>query len=260
MTTPTEPSPTVTVTTTAAITTIAIDRPAKKNALDGHTYRGLTAALTAAAADPAVRCAIITGSDQVFTAGNDLGDFARVRAGGGDLAAADFLRAIVGFPKPLVAAVSGWAVGIGTTLLLHCDFVYAAPTAKFRTPFVDLGVCPEGGSSLLLARMVGPRRAHELLYLGRTIDGTTAAAWGLVSEAIDQPLARAQAIAAELAAKAPAAVRTTKALLARATAAELAATMTAELAAFGERLQSDEATEAAMALMMRRPADFSRFV
>ncbi|MBK9036190.1 MAG: enoyl-CoA hydratase/isomerase family protein [Myxococcales bacterium] len=253
------PTATVLTTIAAGVATIQIDRPAKKNALDAATYRGLTDALANAAAEPTVRVAILTGTREVFTAGNDLGDFARVRAGGGDLSASDFLRALIAFPKPLVAAVNGWAVGIGTTLLLHCDFAYAAPTARFRTPFVDLGVCPEAGSTVLLPRMIGPRRAHELIYLGREIDGTTAAAWGLVSEVADDPLARAQAVAAELAAKAPGAIRATKALLARATADELAAAMTAELAEFRARLVSDEAAEAAMALMARRRPDFTRF-
>lgn len=251
--------PTVRVTTEAGVMTVLIDRPAKKNALDGATYRGLADALVAAAADPTVRVVVLTGGRDVFTSGNDLGDFARIRAGGGDLAAMDFLRALIGSPRPVIAAVAGWAVGIGTTLLLHCDFVYAAPSARFKTPFVDLGLCPEAASTVLLPRIVGPRHAAEMLVLGTEVDAARALAWGLVNEVVEDPLARAAEVAATLARRAPGAVRTTRALLQRVTAAEIDAAMAAEQQAFLARLTTEEAVEAATAKLTKRAPDFSRF-
>jgi enoyl-CoA hydratase/carnithine racemase len=250
---------TVRVVTDNHVMTILIDRPAKKNALDGATYRGMTAALLDAGRDPAVRAVVLTGGREVFTSGNDLGDFARIRAGGGDLAAMDFLRALIGCPRPVVAAVAGWAVGIGTTMLMHCDFVYAAPTARFKTPFVDLGLCPEGASTVVLARLIGARHAAEMLLLGAEVDAASARAWGLVNDVVDDPVARAAEVAATLARRAPGALRVSKALLARASAADIEAALAAEQTAFLERLSSEEAVEAATALMTRRAPDFARF-
>ncbi len=252
-------SPHVLVDVADRVMTIRIDRVAKKNALDAAMYRGLADALAAAAADRAVRVVVITGGAEVFCAGNDLADFARARAGSGDMAAADFLKNISEHPLPIVAAVAGWAVGIGVTLLLHCDFVYAAPSARFRAPFVDLGLCPEAGSTVLLPRIIGPRRAAEMLLLGTEIDAATARDWQLVTGVVDDPLARAAEVAAALARRAPQSMRTTKALLQRVTAGEVATAMEAELRAFGERLRSDEAVEAATALMTKRAPDFSRW-
>ena len=249
----------VVTTHAAGVTTLRLDRPSKKNALDGATYRALTEGVRAAGDDPAVRAIVITGSPEVFTSGNDLGDFARIRAGSGDLAAMDFLRALIACPKPLIAAVAGWAVGIGTTLLLHCDFVYAAPSARSRTPFVDLGLCPEAASTVLLPAIIGPRHAAEMLILGVTVDAPTALAWGLVNEVVDDPLARATAIAATIAHRAPGATRVTRALLRRVTAADVDAAMAAEQVAFGERLLSAEAVEAATAMMTKRAPDFAKF-
>ncbi|HUQ05276.1 MAG TPA: enoyl-CoA hydratase-related protein [Kofleriaceae bacterium] len=241
------------------VMTIQMDRLAKKNAIDAAMYRGLADGLAAAAADKAVRATIITGGPDVFCAGNDLADFARARAGGGDMAASDFLRNVSQHPKPLIGAVAGWAVGIGTTMLLHCDFVYAAPSARFRAPFVDLGLCPEAASTVLLPRIIGPRHAAEMLYLGVEVNAANALAWGLVNEIVEDPQARAREVAATIARRSPGAVRATKALLARVTAEEVASAMAAELAAFAERLHSDEAVEAATALMAKRAPDFSRF-
>ncbi len=253
------PSAHVRVTTAGGVSRIVLDRLAKKNALDAAMYRGLADGFTAASADPAVRAILLTGGPEVFTSGNDLADFASVRAGTGGLAAMDFLTALVACPKPIVAAVAGWAVGIGTTLLLHCDFVYAAPSARFRTPFVDLGVCPEAASSLLLPATIGPRAAAEMLLLGAELDAHRAGELGLVTAVVDDPVARAEATCAELARRAPGAVRTTRALIRGHQRAAIADAMATEGAAFLERLRSDEAAEAAMALMTRRAPDFSRF-
>jgi enoyl-CoA hydratase/carnithine racemase len=144
-------------------------------------------------------------------------------------------------------------------MLLHCDFVFAAPSARFRAPFVDLGLCPEAGSTVLLPRIVGPRHAAEMLYLGKEVDAPTALAWGLVNEVVADPLARALDVAGAIARKSPGAVQATKALMRRVTAADVAAAMKAELDAFVLRLHSDEAVEAATALMAKRTPDFSRF-
>ena len=246
-------SQTVRITADAGVTTLLIDRPDKKNALDGATYQALAAGLAAAVADDACRAIVITGGPTVFTAGNDLVDFARVAAsGGGSLAAGDFLRTLVECDKPLVAAVAGWAVGIGTTMLLHCDFVYAAPTARFKTPFVELGLCPEAGSSVLLPAAIGPRHAAEMLLLGADVDAARAAAWGLVSEVVDDPIARANEVAATLASRPPGAMRVSKGLVARVGRAAVEEAMRAELDAFAARLQSAEARAAVMAVLAKR--------
>jgi enoyl-CoA hydratase/carnithine racemase len=250
----------VRVTTEAGVTTIRLDRPAKKNALDGGMYAQMAAALTAAAGDPAVRVVVLTGGPETFTSGNDVGEFIKVREQhGGGLAAGAFLHALTAFDKPLVAAVNGWAIGIGTTMLLHADFVYASAGARFKVPFVDLGLCPEAGSSLLLPLAIGPRRAAEMFLLGDELDAATARDTGLITAIVDDPLAHAAQVAATLAARAPAALRATKALMRRANHAQLATIMEAEGAAFLAALAGGEAVEAVTAKMMKRTPDFSRF-
>jgi len=243
---------TVLVTTDAGVTTIRIDRLAKKNALDGATYRGLADAFAGAAADPAGRAIVLTGGPDVFTAGNDLADFARVSAGEGGLDAIEFLRALIDCPLPIVAAVSGWAVGIGTTMLLHCDLVYASPSARFRTPFVELGLCPEAASSLLLPSTIGARAAIEMLYLGTELDAARAVALGLVTSIVEDPLAHASSVAARLAALPPGALRATKSLVRRPSRAALDAALAAEQEAFLAQLRSDEARTAVLAMLSRR--------
>ncbi len=249
------------VTTAERITTIRFDRPDKKNAISLEMYAALGAALEAAAGDAAVRVVVIAGSRDCFTAGNDLADFMRAaQGGGGDIhAPLAFLRTIATFEKPIVAAVAGVAIGIGTTLLLHCDLVYAAPSARFKVPFVDLGLVPEAGSSVLLPTLVGARRAAQLLLLGEQLDAPTALAWGLINGVADDVDAAAQAAATRLAACAPTALRTTKALTRRATRDGVLEAMRVEGEAFAERLRAPEAMEALQAFMARRPADFSRF-
>jgi len=249
------------VTTAERITTIRFDRPDKKNAITLDMYAALVAALAAAAADPAVRAVVIAGSRDCFTAGNDLGDFMRAAQGGGGNVTAplDFLRAIATFEKPVVAAVAGVAIGIGTTVLLHCDLVYAAPNARFKTPFVDLALVPEAGSSILLPALVGARRAAQLLLLGEQLDAPTALAWGLVNSVADDADAAAHAAAVRLAACPPSALRATKALTRRTSRDAVLEAIRVEGEAFAERLRSPEAMEALQAFMARRPADFSRF-
>jgi len=248
------------VTTAERVMTIRLDRPDKKNAITIEMYAALGAALEAAAGDAGVRAVVLGGARDCFTSGNDLGDFVRAAQGGGDTGPAlGFLHAIAAFDKPLVASVAGVAIGIGTTLLLHCDLVYAAPSARFRAPFVDLALVPEAGSSILLPRLVGERRAAQLLLLGETIDAPTARDWGLINGVVDDPDAAAAGAAAKLAACAPGALRATKALTRRATRDAVALAMKVEGEVFAERLRSPEAMEAFQAFLNRRAPDFSRF-
>lgn len=164
---------------------ITMNRPDRRNALDRATYQGLIDALAAADADAAVRAVVLTGAGGCFTSGNDIKDFA---AGGleGPRVAIDFLTAISTARKPIVAAVEGFAVGIGTTMLLHCDLAYAGRGASFRLPFVTLGLCPEGGSSYLLPLIAGSKRAAELLMLGEAFDPEQAREAGLINDVTEE--------------------------------------------------------------------------
>ncbi len=249
------------ITTTERVTTLRLDRPEKKNAITLDMYVVLRDALDAAAHDPAVRAIVITGSRGCFSSGNDIGEFARANQGaGGDLMAPlAFLRALATLDKPVVAAVGGIAIGIGTTMLLHCDLVYATPDARFKTPFVDLALVPEAASSLLLPALVGDRRAAQLLLLGDQIDAATALAWGLINGVVDDAEAAAQTAARKLADCAPAALRATKGLMRRPHREAILDAMRIEGEAFAERLRSPEAMEAFQAFVTRRPADFSKF-
>ncbi len=238
---------------------LALDRPAKKNAITRAMYAGLADALTAAVTDPAVRAVVLSGTGGVFTAGNDLGDFLMDPPTGPESPVFRFLEAASTFPKPLIAAVAGPAVGIGTTILLHCDLAYAAPDARFKMPFVDLGLVPEAASSLLLPRVAGPMRAAGWLLFGEAFSASEALAAGLVNEVCDDPTARALERAQTLAAKPPEAVRLTKALLRRPDAAAVRETMAVEGERFTERLASPEAQEAFMAFFEKRAPDFSPF-
>ncbi len=239
------------------VLTLTLDRPEKKNALTRATYAALADALDGAAADPSVRVALLTGSGGAFTAGNDLGDFLLDPPTGESSPVFRFLRSLTAFPKPLLAAVEGPAIGIGTTVLLHCDLVWAAPSARFRLPFVDLGLVPEAASSLLLPRLVGHQRASELLLFGEAFSADEALRLGLVNAVVGDPLAMARERAAVLAAKPPEAVRLTKWLLRRASAEAVAETIREEGRHFVERLRSPEAAEALQAFFEKRPPDFS---
>ena len=240
---------------------IEIARPDKKNALTLDMYRALADALAAADADAAVRAVLIHGQPGCFTSGNDVKDFLELPRSPGASPAAGFLRAIATAKKPLVAAVGGPAVGIGTTMLLHCDLVYAAPNARLQMPFVPLGLLPEAASSLLLPAMAGYRRAAELLLLGQPFGAEKALAAGIVTEIVPEAelLERARQAALALAALPPASVRITKELMKRSLAQGVQERITEELQLFGERLRSPEAKEALRAFMEKRKPDFSRF-
>ena len=241
------------------VLTLTLARPEKKNALTRAMYAALADALEGAVDDPSIRVVVVRGSDGVFTAGNDLGDFMMDPPTGPDSPVFRFLQAVAGFPKPLIAAVEGPAIGIGTTLLLHCDLAYAAPGTTFKMPFVDLGLVPEAASSLLLPRLAGSMRASELLLFGEAFSAEKAAEVGLVNEVTEDPAARAAERAGVLARKPPSAVRQTKALLRHDTAGAVGETIAREGALFVERLASPEAQEAFTAFFEKRPADFSRF-
>jgi enoyl-CoA hydratase/carnithine racemase len=252
--------PNVQVATADRVTTIRLDRPDKKNALTIEMYKQLTAALAAAQSERDVRAVVLTGTADCFSSGNDIADFASAGQRDGDVTAGlDFVRAIATFEKPIVAAVAGVAIGVGVTMLLHCDLVVAAPSARFKTPFVALGLVPEAASTLLLPALVGERRAAQLLLLGEQIDAATALAWGLVNEVVDDPLAAALAKAKTLAAYAPTALRATKGLLRRVGRDAVLEAIGVEGQAFSAQVRSPEAKEAFQAFLARRPADFSSF-
>lgn len=238
--------------------TITFNRPEKKNAITAAMYAALADALEHADRDSAVRVVLITGTPGAFTAGNDLQDFLANPPRGPDTPVARFLRNISNARKPLVAAVSGIAVGVGTTMLLHCDLVYAAESARLSVPFVNLGLVPEAASSLLLPRAIGTRRASEMLLFGEQISARTALDWGLINDVFeDGALLREATLRAEkLAAKAPQALVLSKALL-KTQRGSVAEQMAAEAEHFGERLTSAEAREAMTAFFEKRPPKFA---
>jgi enoyl-CoA hydratase/carnithine racemase len=244
-----------------AIQRIRMNRPEKKNALTMAMYTAFAEAIRAADGDAGVRVILIEGAGDAFTAGNDLQDFLAHAPQGGPRPVLDFLQVFSHAAKPIVAAVHGVAVGVGTTMLAHCDLVYAAEGARFSMPFVNLGLCPENASSFLLPSICGYQRAAELLMFGEPFDAAKAREVGLVNAVV--PLAElgatATAAAEKLAAKPPASLRLTKRLLRRAWMPEIEAALDAESKAFAERLSSPEAKEAFTAFFEKRAPDFSRF-
>ena len=242
------------------VMTVTFNRPEKKNAITAAMYAAMTSGCRVAEADPAVRVVVIAGVGDAFTAGNDLKDFAENPPLDHHAPVFQFMAALAGLSKPVIAAVNGVAVGIGTTLLLHCDLAYATPTARFQMPFVNLALVPEFASSLLIPRLVGTRRAAELLMLGEPFSAEMALNYGLINAVVPAEALRetVMAKARALAAKAPAALRETKRLL-HADHAEISATIAREAEAFGKRLKSPEFAEAAQAFFEKRAPDFSRF-
>lgn len=239
-----------------AVLAITFARPDKKNALSSAMYEALIVALNVADRDEEIGAILFVGSGGAFTAGNDIGDFlAGTRAAHG-APAFRFIKALANCDTPMVAAVEGVAVGVGTTMLLHCDLVYAAPGATFRMPFVDLGLVPEAASSLLVPRRFGAAKAAELLLLGEPFDGAEAYRLGLVNAVVpnDALLAHARSKAQALAAKPRAAIAATRRLL-RGDRAEVLARMEEESAAFAKALTSPEAKRAFEAFLAKsKPA------
>jgi enoyl-CoA hydratase/carnithine racemase len=249
------------VQTEGAVTTIAFDRAEKKNAITAAMYASMADALAAAADDAAVRCVVIHGSSQAFTAGNDLQDFLMNPPTGDDSPVFRFLRGIATFPKPIVAAVNGPAVGVGTTMLLHCDLVYAGESARFSTPFTQLALCPEAASSLLLPAAAGYHRAAEMLLLGEPIGPLEAREMGFVNAVLpdEKTIPHALARAAALARMPASSLRATKRLMKQGQQEAIARQMAAEGAEFSAMLRAPEAREAFSAFLEKRRPDFSRF-
>ncbi len=243
------------------ILTLRLNRPEKKNAVTTAMYTALLGAFRQANKDPGVRAILITGTGDCFTAGNDLSDFLQAPTTDENSAVSQFLQALVDLDKPLVAAVNGLAVGIGVTLLLHCDLVYAAEAAPFQTPFAKLGLCPEAMSSYLIPMTMGRARASELLLLGERFTAQTAREYGIVNAVLpaNEVLPHAREKCLQLAAMPPNAVRTTRRMLKYGSRMALAETLRYELEQFGALLRSPEAIEAMTAFMQKRKPDFSRF-
>jgi enoyl-CoA hydratase/carnithine racemase len=261
MTTQEQVASNIVATTDGSVLSLEIRRPDKKNALTVAMYQALTRALAAAERSADVRVVLLHGQPDVFTSGNDLKDFLQEPALSDDHPAYRFVRAISAFSKPIVAAANGACIGVGATLLLHCDLVYAGQGASFALPFVNLGLCPEAGSSLLLPLAAGHARAAELLLLGEAFGVAQAAACGMVSAVLPdaEVLPHARAQARKLAQKPPAALRASKALMRQGFAAQVADAIRTECGQFQKQLQSQEAKEAFSAFLEKRPPDFSRF-
>jgi enoyl-CoA hydratase/carnithine racemase len=240
---------------------IELARPEKKNALTAEMYLQLADALAAADADPQARAILLHGSRDCFTAGNDLADFLKRPPSGESSPTWRFFKTLPSLSKPIVAAVAGPAIGIGTTLLLHCDFVYAASTARFQLPFVPLGIVPEFGSTYLLPLLAGYQRAAELLLLGQPFTAEKAREAGIVTEVLapESLMAKAEETANALAALPPESLRLTKRLLRSGSETTVKNRIAEEGKMFVERLASPEAKEAMRAFLEKRKPDFSRF-
>ena len=242
------------------VMTLTFNRVEKKNSFTVAMYTQLAQWLAQFAQDDAVRVVVIQGHETVFSAGNDIADFLDNPPTDAEAPVFQFLRQISTFPKPLLAAVAGPAVGVGTTLLLHCDLVYAGDNAVFSVPFVNLGVCPEAASSLLLPKMLGYHRAAEALLLGEPFMAEAALEVGLVNRVLPptEVSGYAQAQARKLAAKPQSALIETKRLMKAASAAHVQAQMLQEAASFGRMLSEPAAREAFTAFMEKRRPDFSQ--
>ncbi len=245
----------VLVTRRGHVCEVRLNRPEKRNALTSNMYEALIEAFTEAEADKEIRVVLLSGEGGCFTGGNDLKDFLSAP----DVIESDhvisrFLRALSEFGKILIAAAHGPTVGIGTTLLLHCDLVIAAArSTRFITPFVQLGVVPEAASTILLPLLVGHQRAAEMFFLGQPIDAQTAREWGLVNRVVDDEslLEEARALADTAARQPPGAVRATKRLMRSAQSAQISAQMQEELRVFTARLRSEEFAAAAQAFFSK---------
>ena len=253
-------SETLSVVRDGATIEIAFNRPEKRNALTRDMYAGVVAAFAEAEADPAIRAILATGTGDIFTSGNDIKDFQARAAGNERRDGSPFLQALSTLTKPVVGAVNGAAIGVGTTMLAHCDLIVASTAARFRMPFTSLGLVPEAGSSLLFPRLVGLQRANALLLLGEEIDAATARDWGFVNEVVapEDLLPTARRYARRLAELPPQAVRLTKKLI-REGADALPRRIDEELEVFRDRVRSPEAGEVFAAFVEKRKPDFSRF-
>jgi enoyl-CoA hydratase/carnithine racemase len=243
------------------VATIEIARPEKKNALTRAMYQAMADAITDAVAQPAVRALLITGQPGVFTSGNDLEDFVARPPQSEDSPVFRFMRALLECDKPVVAAVTGAAIGIGTTMLLHCDLVYVSDEARLAMPFVSLGLVPEYASSLLLPQRIGFARAAERLLLGDPFTGAEAVDCGIANAVLPagEVLNHARRMAERFNTLPPGAVQDAKRLMRQPQRAAVLAAMASEAEIFGRRLKSPEAREAFQAFFEKRRPDFSKF-
>ena len=250
----------VLVTQTGSILEVLFNRPEKKNALTRAMYTAVADAFRHAEGDTSIRVVLLSGAGDTFTSGNDIKDFQNRAAMNESTHASPFLAALSSLTRPLVAAVNGAAIGVGTTMLAHADIVIAARSARFAMPFTSLGLVPEAASSLLFPRLVGHQRASALLLLGETLDAETARDWGLVNQVVadEDLMTTARGVAARLAALPPTAVRHTKNLIKNG-CNDVTGRIDEELALFSERLSSPEAAEAFTAFVEKRQPDFSKF-
>jgi enoyl-CoA hydratase/carnithine racemase len=244
---------------TAGVMTITFNRVEKKNSLTGAMYAVMADALDQASADASVRAVVFQGHETIFSAGNDIGDFLNAPPATNESPVFRFLRGISTFPKPVIAAVCGPAVGIGTTLLFHCDLVYAGDNAAFSMPFVNLGLCPEAASSYLAPQLMGYGRAAEALLLGEPFMAEAALEMGLISRIVPpaEVAALAQRQAQKLAAKPLSSLIETKRLMKKGQAPVVAERMLEEGVSFGRMLREPAAREAFTAFMEKRRPDFS---
>lgn len=247
--------------TADGVLTLTFDRLDRKNAITAAMYQTLADALVAAETDPAIRVIVLAGHESVFTAGNDLEDFMENPPKDESAPVHQFLKAISTATKPLIASVSGAAVGVGTTMLLHCDLVYASETAKLSMPFAQLGLCPEAASSLLLPQLAGYHRAADKLLFGEPFDAHEARELGLVNRVLpaDELDAFVRTQARKLTLLPPASLRATKRLMKEGATPQIAERMSVEGKQFGEMLRAPEAREAFTAFFEKRRPDFSKF-
>lgn len=246
--------------TAEGVTTITLNRVEKKNSFTQAMYAACADALEAAKGDNAVRVLVFQGDAAIFSAGNDINDFLNNPPSSGEAPVFRFLRGLATFPKPMIAAVCGPAVGIGTTLLFHCDLVYAGDNAAFSMPFVNLGLCPEAGSSLLVPQMLGYHRAAEALLMGEPFMAEAALEVGLANRVVPPTEANgvAQAQARKLAAKPLASLVETKRLMKKGQMAQVLERIDEEALSFGRMLGQPAAREAFTAFMEKRRPDFSK--
>ena len=243
----------------ASVLRVQLNRPAKKNAMTSSMYVTLAEIFTDAAKNEQTRVVLWHGAGDSFCAGNDIEDFLKNPPGPGDSPQARLMNALVDFDKPIVAAVQGAAIGGGTTMLTHCDFVYAGESAKFRMPFVDLAVLPEFGSSCSIPAMMGHIRAAELILLGLPFDARRALELGFVNQVVSDQnlLATASETARKLAAKPAGALQASKRLMKRSFRGQIKAAMKAENEAFSAQVRSEDAREAFAAFLQKRPPNFN---
>jgi enoyl-CoA hydratase/carnithine racemase len=239
---------------------VELNRPAKKNAMTSSMYMTLADVFNDAAKDERVRVVLWHGAGDSFCAGNDIEDFLKNPPGPGNIPQARLMKALVDFDKPLIAVVQGAAVGGGTTMLTHCDFVYAGESAKFQMPFVNLALVPEFGSSFSIPARIGLIRAAELILLGQPFDARKAAELGLVTQVVSDQnlLATATETARKLAAKPAGALQASKKLMKQSFREQIKAAMQAENEEFSAQVRSEDAKEALAAFLQKRPPNFNR--